>query len=61
MHRYMCLSIHPDQASIPREDERGCLVRQEDLGQNGSPPEPQFLPLSNGDNRLALTMHNQIK
>lgn len=26
-------------------------MRQEDLGQSGSPPEPQFLPSSNGDNK----------
>lgn len=42
---------HTAQGSTPEEEETGRLVRQEDLRQGRNPSEPQFPPLSNGDNK----------
>lgn len=33
-----CTGAHVHASTLPEGEERGCLVRQKDLGQGGSPP-----------------------
>lgn len=47
-----CTGACAHASTLLEGNERGCSVRQEDLGQGGNPPEPQFPPLSNGDNKI---------